>query len=366
MEHMKEACEMCGEERRDIIEFDGMMLCPDCLDEETMVCCFCGRRIWARDNAGDEHTHLCNDCYEQNYTHCDRCGALLNWEDACYNSGDDNGDYPLCSDCVTHHEEIQDYYYKPEPIFYGEGDRFFGVELEIDEAGESDAAAGEIMGIANRKFDHLYCKHDGSLNDGIELVSHPMTLSYHMDKMPWADVIKKAVDLGYLSHQCGTCGLHVHVNRSAFGKDRQEQEAVIAKILFFVENHWNEMLRFSRRTQYQMEQWAARYGRKDDPKVFLDHAKSRSMSRYTCVNLTNFDTIEFRMFRGTLKLNTFLATLQMVDRICDMAISLSDDELKNLTWSEFVTDFCVEPELIRYLKERRLYVSDPVSSEVEI
>ena len=66
-----------------------------------------------------------------------------------------------------------------------------------------------------------------------------------------------------------------------------------------------------------MEQWAARYGRKDDPKEVLKHAKGSSLGRYTCVNLTNFDTIEFRLFRGTLKLNTFLATLQMVDRICD-------------------------------------------------
>ena len=114
-----------------------------------------------------------------------------------------------------------------------------------------------------------------------------------------------------------------------------------------------------------MEQWAARYGRKDDPKEVLKHAKGSSLGRYTCVNLTNFSTIEFRMFRGTLKLNTFLATLQMVDRICDVAISFSDKEMQELTWTEFVAG-CEDPELVQYLKERRLYVSDPVETEAEV
>ena len=89
------------------------------------------------------------------------------------------------------------------------------------------------------------------------------------------------------------------------------------------------------------------------------------MGRYTCVNLTNFDTIEFRLFRGTLKLNTFLATLQMVDRICDVALSLSDQEMQELTWTNFVIG-CTSPELIQYLKERRLYVNEPVEMEVEV
>lgn len=361
-------CEHCGEEHdiRERAVFDGEELCANCLEERTAICSCCGERYWLDEDAGDDETYLCRGCFENYYTHCDRCGRLLRLDDARYEDRDEDEDRPLCSECYREDRGcIQDYYYKPEPIFYGEGERFFGVELEIDEAGESDEAA-EIMGIANRKGDHLYCKHDGSLNDGIELVTHPMTLKYHMDTMPWAAVLRKAVGMGYVSHQCGTCGLHVHVNRSAFGGNEREQEAVIARILFFVENHWNKLLRFSRRTQRQMDQWAARYGRKDDPKAFLGHAKSRSMSRYTCVNLANYSTVEFRMFRGTLKLNTFLATLQMVNAICDVAVSSSDEEVQRLTWTEFMTDFCRSPELVQYLKERRLYVSEPVHAEAEI
>ena len=71
------------------------------------------------------------------------------------------------------------------------------------------------------------------------------------------------------------------------------------------------------------------------------------------------------MFRGTLKLTTLLATLQMVDHICDVATYLSDDELRDLSWSSFVSGI-KELELIQYLKERNLYVNEPIAAEGEI
>ena len=98
--------------------------------------------------------------------------------------------------------------------------------------------------------------------------------------------------MDYLSHAAGTCGLHVNISRLAFGCTYEQQEAAIARLLYFVEKFWAELLRFSRRTQSQM-----------------NHAKNSCAGRYTAVNLTNADTVEIRMFRGTLKLNTLKATL---------------------------------------------------------
>ena len=56
---------------------------------------------------------------------------------------------------------------------------------------------------------------------------------------------------------------------------------------------------------------------------------------------------------------------QLLDRICDVAISLSDEELKSLSWTTFVSG-CTQPELIQYLKERRLYINEPILQEEEI
>lgn len=141
---------------------------------------------------------------------------------------------------------------------------------------------------------------------------------------------------------------------------------VIARILYFFEKHWEELLKFSRRTPAQLDRWAARYGYQDQPKDILEHAKDdRHSSRYTCVNLSNADTIEFRIFRGTLRVNTIFATLQLLDRICDVALALSDANLKEMSWTTFAAG-CEAPELVQYLKERRLYVNEPVADGEEI
>ena len=365
-------CEICGKRHPTTqrTSFDGQDLCPRCLEDETIICAHCGERIWRDDNSGNDTTPLCENCYQGYYVHCSRCGTLLHMDDASYE--DDDTDAPYCSDCYRQihrpHNSyvIQDYYFKPDPIFLGKGPRYFGVELEIDGAGECSANAGNIIEKANREADCIYCKHDGSLEDGFEIITHPMSLEYHQHNMPWETLLREAVRMGYTSHQAGTCGLHVHVSRNAFGDTLSAQEAAIARVLYFFEKHWEELLKFSRRTPRQLDQWAARYGYKDHPKEILDHAKKgNGRGRYVCINLQNTDTIEFRIFRGILKLNTLIATLQLVNRVCDVAIYLTDDELKAMSWTSFVSG-CVEPELVRYLRERRLYINEPVTAEEEV
>lgn len=58
-------------------------------------------------------------------------------------------------------------------------------------------------------------------------------------------------------------------------------------------------------------------------------------------------------------------TAPVLNRICDVALSLSDEELKGLSWTTFVTG-CTQLELIQYLKERRLYINEPISQEEEV
>jgi hypothetical protein len=97
----------------------------------------------------------------------------------------------------------------------------------------------------------------------------------------------------------------------------------------------------------------------------MDKAKKGNFGRYAAVNLCNYSTIEFRLFRGTLKLNTFIATLQLVNEICNVAISMSDESLQKLSWSEFVSNI-TDTELIQYLKERNIYINDKVEELEEI
>ncbi len=364
-------CSVCGQEHpvneRTMVE--DQALCHHCLEEETLICSHCGEIIWRNDNAGTEDLPLCETCREDGYTRCTQCGRLIRNEDARYRSSDEDGEYPYCPHCFSEIGTggINEYFYKPKPIFYGKAARFFGVELEIDGAGECGGNADRVLAIANQAdLERIYCKHDGSLDEGFEIVTHPMSLAYHEKEMPWKAVLAEVIHMGYTSHQAGTCGLHVHVNRNTFGRTEAEQDACIARVLYFFERHWEELLKFSRRSQRQLDRWAARYGYKEHPKEILDHAKKGGGGgRYSSVNLMNEDTVEFRIFRGTLKWNTLIATLQLVDRVCDVALYLSDQELKAMSWSTFVSG-CTQPELVRYLKERRLYVNEPVDGEAEV
>ena len=83
------------------------------------------------------------------------------------------------------------------------------------------------------------------------------------------------------------------------------------------------------------------------------------------MNLMNYTTIEFRLFRGTLKYNTLIAAIELVNAICDLAISLTDEGIANMSWPEFV-DTLKEPELIQYLKERRLYINEEIETQEEM
>jgi len=363
-------CSHCGQEfpMSEKMSFDGKDYCEECLNELTFICDHCGDRFFIEEVQGDSNTYLCQECYDEHYNRCTDCDRLLSRDEVYFFE-----DEPYCEECYDRHEShegpIHDYGFKPDPVFFGTGKRYFGVELEVDEAGEIIANAEKLLWIANSRSEHLYIKHDGSLSDGMELVSHPMTLDYHTNSMPWSTIMEVALSFGYQSHKTTTCGLHVHVNRTAFGDDQKQQEAAISRVLFFVENHWNELLKFSRRTQYQLNQWAARYGRKNSPKEVMDSAKKGEggRGRYSCVNIENHDTIEFRIFRGTLLYSTFIATLQLVDEICNVAVFLSDEEMADLTWSTFVEGLSEikVPELIQYLKRKRLYVNEVDTSGTE-
>ena len=364
-------CTQCGAELRpEAAQYVGdEAVCPSCAETDTTVCSYCGERIWREHDAGDSDTPLCDACYESHYTRCVRCGRLIPFSSAYYQEDDEDEAFPYCEECF--HEASQTihcYSYKPIPIFYGDGPMYMGVELEVDDGGKDSGNARKILSVFNRNAEYGYIKSDGSLDDGLELVTHPCTLKAHLQEVPWEETLEKIRSLGYFSHQESTCGLHVHVNRSFFGNTSVQQDERIGHVLYLFERFWQELLRFSRRTQRQVEQWAARYGYKDTGREILEHAKKSYQGRYTCVNLTNANTIELRIFRGTLKYNTLIATLQFVEKLCSVAISLSQEELQALSWSDLMLGIPEQqyPELVRYLKERRLYVNEPIPAEGEV
>lgn len=366
---MKEqvTCSICGAKMTEETahEFDGQILCGHCLVEKTTICECCNNRIWREDAENDGYTSVCLSCYENSYARCGDCNHIIYRDDAYYDN-----DTLYCDECYSKLEDkpIHTYDYKPEPIFYGLGSLYYGVELEIDKGGECNDNAEILLDTANADSEQIYCKHDGSIINGFEIVSHPMTLDYHTNQMNWLDVFNKAIEMDYRSHNTTTCGLHIHVNRSAFGSSNEEQEDVISRIVYFVENHWNELVKFSRRTEGNLNHWASRYGIAATAKDTYKKAKDKRLGRYVAVNLENYYTVEFRIFRGTLRYKTFLAALQLVDEICCLAIMLDDRAFERMSWSQFAANIshAAKPELVDYLKSKRLYVNELTEESEEM
>ncbi len=356
------SCVVCNEilYQEDAYYYDGEGYCPDCFNERFAICDVCGEAVPYDEVLTDDYgTQICEDCFNESYYRCSDCGRIIH-SDYTYMNEDDDEIY--CRNCYEEHRSrvIHSYNYKPSPIFYGEGSLFLGVELEIDGGGEYQDKAEAILDVGNEDNEYIYIKHDGSLSRGLEIVSHPATLEYHINYIPWKQIMEKAKKLGYTSHDNGNCGLHVHVSRKAFGKNEDEQDTNIMKLLFLVERFWDQMVKFSRRTNSQLDRWAKRYGLAK-PEEILERAKGSG--RYYAINLENNNTIEIRLFRGTLRYTTFIATLQFVERLVKMAINTPVNEIQELTWEKFIEG--VSGELKAYLITRHLKEADQIIPELD-
>ena len=146
LENQLEECGVCHSlhPMEELASFDDTLVCPECMEDTTAVCGRCGERIWIEDDAGNEGSgHLCQSCYDRYYGTCECCGHILPEEDLYMEENDEM----LCYDCHRRHRSrysINDYSYKPAPIFYGSDTLYMGVEIELDEGGESDNQARKL------------------------------------------------------------------------------------------------------------------------------------------------------------------------------------------------------------------------------
>ena len=117
MEEEVRICDYCG---RVLAEEEGTpvddeLLCDDCVEEHCVTCDHCGETIWKQNSVSDEDTCLCQDCFDAHYYRCESCGQIVPESIVCWYS-----DLPYCERCFDEFEdEIEEYGYKPTPIFYG-------------------------------------------------------------------------------------------------------------------------------------------------------------------------------------------------------------------------------------------------------
>ena len=198
----------------------------------------------------------------------------------------------------------------------------------------------------NRKSGkNLLYKSDGSLNNGFEINSYPATLEYHSNNYMWEAYLEYLRELHCLSHNTRTCGIHVHLSKSFMNKAER------TKLTMFIHSQRRRLAIFARRPGTGYSRF----------KKFLKSAKYQkegcNTSHYDAINFRT-ETAEIRIFRGTLKYDTFMAILELCDAMARFSLKVKCKSLlnRNVSWKEFIA-FITELKykyLLPYLNEKKL------------
>lgn len=191
----------------------------------------------------------------------------------------------------------------------------------------------------------IYSTHDSTVQ--IEFDTMPCSLEFHKNKMNYREMFEYLDKEGYKGHDCETAGLHIHANRNYLGKSRISQELVISKILYILEKFNDEICVIARRDNDYSE--FAGEKQNEDSIVEL-YGKYKNKGKRAALNLQHKDTIEFRMFKSTLKYETFILTLEFVKNIIDYAKSVDIEEIELAKWSDLMN--CFSSELRKYYEFR--------------
>ena len=180
---------------------------------------------------------------------------------------------------------------------------FFGIELEVERKNSNGLKHKYMAGMI--EHEHWYFKNDGSLTDGFEIVTHPMTFNYiQQSEKTFTDSLKLLVEKGYNSYDANTCGMHIHISKANFTTWH-----LYRFLKFFVENK-EFIVAISQRKMEKLKKWANIEDDNDTSLIYKAKKKDGNSERYVAINLKNTSTIEIRIFRGTLNINSFMKNIE--------------------------------------------------------
>lgn len=192
--------------------------------------------------------------------------------------------------------------------WFSQNRRAFGLELEVqNRSGDTLAKLGKIHEALNHETfntgEYCFFERDGSIGEGFEIVTQPAGIDVHKERLH-AFLNAPQLKMGLRSHEGGACGLHIHVGREYLTQGQ------IYRVQSFLNDVRNESL---------VRAIARRYDNnycKFKPQLAKFTIKNKhSTERYEALNVTNTATIEFRIFRGSLRYESVIAALEFVNAV---------------------------------------------------
>jgi hypothetical protein len=195
-----------------------------------------------------------------------------------------------------------------DSAWFRQNRRAFGIELEVQvRNGELDSKLAKVHEALNyEKFkvgEYCYFERDGSIGEGFEIVTQPAGLDVHRDRLS-RFLNNSQLKMGLRSHEGGACGLHIHVGREFLTQGQ------IYRVQSWLNDVRNEGLIRSIARRYDNN-----YCRFKPQLAKFTVKHKHSTERYEALNVTNVDTIEFRIFRGSLRYESVIAALEFVNSL---------------------------------------------------
>jgi hypothetical protein len=328
-------------------DVDGEVWCEGCTRNDAHWCDLCDSYFTGYTyGTDDSDSTMCERCFEDNTSYCEDCdNTYLNGCDYDHD-GDNDG------------RTIHDYSYRPDPIFRKSDDEqtrlYFGIEIETEVRGgdySNRRSAAEYAQQQLEMYDLAYLKSDGSLECGFEIVTHPLSHSYFMkdgDRL-WNTIDKLKSEYGMMAWGTKTCGLHVHISRAGFNSGSHQH-----RFLQLVYNNKDFYEVLAGRSSSHWAKFDDIFDPNTGQKSFKNKFDRHGSDRYSAVNTNNRNTLEIRIFRGSLNPRFIKSAIDLAHASVEYTRVMSvrevrDDGLSCLKFRQYIES---KPDLYPSLIER--------------
>jgi len=314
------------------------------------------------DNGGTcyDDYRVCDSCLSDDYRWSDYRDTYItndDWhEEQDENNEDDDeeegsiGSYHSSKRLLGHIPSSFDKHTKP--IYLG-----LELEMEIKDGYSRNEKAEQLLDalgmaqIEGKNHRYALCEGDGSLNHGFEMVTGYTGLDTHAKQLEFF----KTPFRGAKSHDTQTCGLHVHICKSDMSLLH------CAKMVLFINESANQKLirAIARRdgasySKILNKKASYQWLKNNKGASKANRIQSLNGDRYEALNFQNEKTIEFRIFKGTLKYESIMASLEFAYATWHFCKDTGSNDLTIANFLEFIS----EPENKKHTRYLRAYLKD--------
>ena len=305
-------------------------VCSRCFTQYYKECFNCHFHFDRHDVMGFQDQTYCKHCYQKCFQTCPHCSAVLPTGKMTRKI---RTSYLVCDTCYSQYGPIGEYNSKPYSMvggkqiipLIGKPPHYFGIELETEvPSGIKEERGPKAQEVIDLLGEFAITKEDGSLRNGFEICTQPATREEHYRLWgKFFDNLPK--NLVSYSSSGSRCGLHIHCSRKPLSL------LTIAKVVVFVNRPSNqpniEIVAGRKANTYSLYQ-AKKYGT-------VNKELSRN-DRYEAVNLVNRDTIEFRIFKGTLSRPHLFKAIEFCDSVIQFCMTAQNSIIYCRDWKNYV------------------------------